>query len=188
MMTAWEAIHDIYAGRANKRYGLTSISQAQHALQGAMLAEAQGAEPALIVATLLHDVGHMIHDLGEAPADEGVDDRHEDLGADWLADWFGPEVSEPVRLHVEAKRYLCFAEPDYLARLSDDSLTSLALQGGAMNAAEAMAFLLTPWASQAVDLRRLDEAAKDPAAVTPELSHWRRMIETLAKHHGHAHG
>jgi predicted HD phosphohydrolase len=97
----------IYAGRATRRYGLSDINQLQHALQSAAHAERDGCSPATVLAALLHDVGHMIHDLGEDPASAGVDDVHEELGAQWLAERFGPDVAEPVRLHVAAKRYLC---------------------------------------------------------------------------------
>ena len=95
---------EIFQGRATRRYGLSAVSQLQHALQAAALAEADDAPPATVLASLLHDVGHMIHDLGEDPAGRGIDDVHEELGAKWLAERFGPEVSEPVRLHVAAKR------------------------------------------------------------------------------------
>src|ERR1700754_4461726 len=98
---------DIFVGRATKRYGLSAINQLQHALQAAALAESDGAPPATVLASLLHDVGHMIHRLGEDPASRGLDDAHEQLGAEGLARRFGPEFSEPVRLHVAAKRYLC---------------------------------------------------------------------------------
>ena len=113
---------DIFVGRATRRYGLSEINQLQHALQAAALAEADDAPPATVLASLLHDVGHMIHQLGEDPAGRGVDDVHEELGARWLAERFGPEVSEPVRLHVAAKRYLCAVEPDYFGKLSPDSV------------------------------------------------------------------
>ena len=103
---------EIFAGRATRRYGLSDVNQLQHALQAAALAEADGAPPATVLASLLHDVGHMIHRLGEDPASRGVDDVHEQLGAEWLARRFGPDVSEPVRLHVAAKRYLCTVEPE----------------------------------------------------------------------------
>lgn len=158
---------DIYEGRATRRYGLADVHQLAHALQSADLAAEAGEAPALILAALLHDIGHMVHDLGEDPASAGIDDKHEDLGADWLARHFPPEVSEPVRLHVAAKRYLCTAEPGYAELLSDDSIRSLALQGGPMSADEAAAFIAQPFAPEAVRLRRYDDAAKDPARVTP---------------------
>ena len=168
---------DIFVGRATRRYGLSSINQLQHALQSAALAEADNAPPATVLASLLHDVGHMIHDLGEDPASQGVDDIHEELGARWLAERFGPEVSEPVRLHVAAKRYLCAVEPDYFGKLSDDSVRSLALQGGPMSADEVEAFRRLPYHAEAVQLRRYDEAAKDPHAQTADFDHFLRHLE-----------
>ncbi|UYN94709.1 MAG: phosphohydrolase [Enhydrobacter sp.] len=168
---------DIFVGRATRRYGLSEINQLQHALQAAALAEADDAPPAAVLASLLHDVGHMIHDLGDNPAARGVDDVHETLGADWLAGRFGPEVSEPVRLHVAAKRYLCTVESDYFGKLAPDSVRSLQLQGGLMSADEVEAFRRHPQHAAAVQLRRYDEAAKDPHATTPDFDHFLRHVE-----------
>lgn len=172
---------EIFTGRATRRYGLSEINQLQHALQAAALAEADDAPPATVLASLLHDVGHMIHQLGEDPASRGVDDVHEELGARWLAERFGPEVSEPVRLHVAAKRYLCAAEPDYFGKLSADSVRSLALQGGPMSADEADEFRRHPQFSEAVRLRRYDEAAKDPRARTADFDHFLRHVPACRK-------
>src|SRR5260370_17776091 len=163
---------DIFVGRATRRYGLSAINQVQHALEAATLADADDAPPATVLASLVHDVGHMIHQLGEDPAGRGVDDVHEELGAKWLAERFGPEVSEPVRLHVAAKRYLCAVEPDYFSKLSPDSVRSLGLQGGPMSADEIASFPRHPQHQEAVPLRRYDEAAKDPRATTPDFDHF----------------
>lgn len=168
---------DIFVGRATRRYGLSEVNQLQHALQAAALAEADGAPPATVLASLLHDVGHMIHALGEDPAARGIDDVHEELGAKWLAERFGPDVSEPVRLHVAAKRYLCAVEADYFGKLSADSVRSLALQGGPMSADEIAAFRRVPQHAEAVCLRRYDEQAKDPRAATPAFDHFLRHVE-----------
>ncbi len=167
----------IFVGRATRRYGLSEINQLQHALQSAALAEADGCSPATVLASLLHDVGHMIHDLGEDPASRGLDDVHEELGARWLAERFGPEVSEPVRLHVAAKRYLCTVEADYFGKLAADSVRSLELQGGLMSADELAAFRRQPHHAEAVRLRRYDEEAKDPRARTPDFDHFLRHVE-----------
>src|SRR6476660_5548846 len=153
---------DIFVGRATRRYGLSEVNQLQHALQAASLAEADHAPPATVLACLLHDVGHMIHRLVENPAARGIDDVHEQLGADWLAERFGPEVSEPVRLHVAAKRYLCSVESDYFGKLAADSVRSLELQGGLMSPAELEAFHAHPQHAEAVRLRRFDEQAQNP--------------------------
>ena len=167
---------DIFVGRATRRYGLSSVNQLQHALQAAAHAETDGAPPATVLASLLHDVGHMIHELGEDPAARGVDDVHEELGAKWLAERFGPDVSEPVRLHVAAKRYLCTVESDYFGKLSPDSVRSLKLQGGLMSADELESFRGNPHHAEAVRLRRYDEAAKDPRAQTPDFDHYLRHV------------
>ena len=165
-------IATLLEGRGNGRYGLHDVTQLQHALQAAALAEAEGCSSALIAAALLHDVGHLVHDLGENPAGEGVDDRHEEVGRAWLGSIFGPEVTEPVRLHVAAKRYLCATEAGYSERLSPDSVLSLRLQGGPMTSAEAGAFRALPHAEAAVRLRRFDEAAKEKDLSTPPVAHF----------------
>jgi phosphonate degradation associated HDIG domain protein len=158
--------------KGSRRYGLAAVSQLQHALQAALLAEQSGADAALVTAALLHDIGHMVHGLGEDPAADGVDDRHEELGRAYLAALFGPAVTEPVRLHVAAKRYLCGTEQDYFGKLSPDSVRSLALQGGPMSADEAAAFHALPHAEAAVQLRRFDEGAKVADLPTPPVAHF----------------
>jgi phosphonate degradation associated HDIG domain protein len=170
--TLLEPLVAIYRDKSWRRYGLSRVTQLEHALQGGLLAEQAGRPAHLIVATLLHDVGHMIHDLGESPAAEGVDDRHQRLGADFLSQWFGLDVTTPVRLHVAAKRYLCHAEAGYEAGLSDDSVRSLRLQGGAMNAAEAERFRDTRGFEDAVELRRYDDLAKVAGLPTPAFDHF----------------
>lgn len=162
-------IKAIYERAGARAYGLDGVSQAEHALQCAGLAMAQGRPPAFILAALLHDVGHMVHDLGENPAADGVDDAHEDVGARWLAARLPRAVHAPVRLHVAAKRWLCAAEPGYHDALSADSRLSLTLQGGPMSAVQRAAFEHLPGWEDAVALRRLDDAAKTPGAAAPSL-------------------
>ncbi len=159
----------IYDGRASGRYGLSLINQRAHAVQSGTLARAQGLSASLVTAALLHDIGHMVHDLGEHPAAIGVDDHHELTGSAWLKCYFGPDVTEPVRLHVAAKRYLCTVDSQYLGRLSGDSIESLALQGGPMVDREVTAFTREPHWEAAVTLRRIDELAKDPEAPMPNF-------------------
>ena len=172
---------DIFVGRATKRYGLSGVNQLQHALQCAAHAEADNAPPPTVLACLLHDVGHMIHTLGENPASRGIDDVHEQLGANWLAERFGADVSEPVRLHVAAKRYLCTVEPDYFGKLAADSVRSLKLQGGLMSADEVEAFRAHPLHAEAVRVRRFDEMAKDPRGATPDFDHYLHHVESCRK-------
>jgi phosphonate degradation associated HDIG domain protein len=168
---------ELYGVRAMKRYGLSAVDQLQHALQSAAAAEANGESAAFITAALLHDIGHMVHDLGEDPAAEGVDDMHEHRGAAWLRKHFGRDVTEPIRLHVPAKRYLCATEPGYFSKLSDDSVRSLELQGGPMSAEEVAQFRQEPHFEAAVRLRRIDEIAKDPAAGTPPFEHFLSYVD-----------
>ncbi len=153
-------------------YGLSDINQIQHGLQAAWLAEQAGDPPSLIAAALMHDIGHMLHNLGESPAEAGIDDQHEDVGHAYLAARFGPDVTEPVRLHVAAKRYLCGKEADYFAKLTRDSVLSLSLQGGPMSADEIAAFEQQPYWREAVRLRRYDEGAKVKGLTTPPLAHF----------------
>jgi len=174
-------IERLLSAKAEGQYGLAAINQRQHALQAALLAERMGLPAAEIAAALLHDIGHMVHDLGENPAAEGVDDQHEALGEDYLRRWFGPEVTEPVRLHVAAKRYLCATEADYFAKLSPDSVRSLTLQGGPMAAEEVAAFRANPACEAAVRLRRFDEQAKVKGLETPPVAHFMRYVAAVIR-------
>jgi predicted HD phosphohydrolase len=160
----------IFDGRATSRYGLTLINQRAHAVQSGFHGRAQGLPASIVVAALLHDIGHMVHDLGDHPAASGIDDKHEEIGAVWLAQYFGPAVTEPVRLHVAAKRYLCTVEPGYFEKLSDDSIESLLLQGGKMSDDEVLAFKQESYWEDAIALRRIDELAKDPEGPMPKFT------------------
>lgn len=176
-----EELARLFTERGASMYAGEPVTQTEHALQCAWQAERAGCAPATITAALLHDVGHLLHELGEDCADEGLDDRHEQLGAQWLETWFGPEVSEPVRLHVSAKRYRCLEDADYLSKLSPASLQSLQLQGGAMTKSEAAAFREHPCFEQALQLRTWDEAAKRPGLATPPISHFLKHVEACAR-------
>ena len=171
----------IYAGRANGLYGLTLVNQLAHAVQSAYHARAAGLLDSVVVAALLHDIGHMVHSLGEHPAALGIDDHHEKIGANWLERYFGSDVTEPIRLHVAAKRYLCTVETDYFSKLSKDSVESLALQGGPMSDAEVVAFQLSPYWKDAVALRRIDELAKDPQGPNPQFEEFTGQLLSSMK-------
>jgi phosphonate degradation associated HDIG domain protein len=166
----------LFRDRGDAAYIGEPVSQTEHALQAAWAAERAGAVSPMIAAALLHDIGHLLHDLPETCADEGIDDRHEQLGARWLKQWFGADVVEPMRLHVAAKRFLCATDSDYLARLSPASLLSLKLQGGPMTAAEVQAFKGNPHALAAIALRGWDEEAKVAGMETPRLEHFRPSL------------
>jgi phosphonate degradation associated HDIG domain protein len=167
----------LFKQRGGAAYIGEAVSQTEHALQTAWAAEQAGVGDALVAAALLHDVGHLLHDLPEDCARAGVDDAHEERGARWLARHFGPEVAEPVRLHVAAKRFLCATDPSYAGRLSEASLRSLRLQGGPFTPEEAAQFRAHPHAEAALMLRRLDEQAKAPGLGTPDLEHFRPRLE-----------
>jgi [1-hydroxy-2-(trimethylamino)ethyl]phosphonate dioxygenase len=174
-MTVVNEIRALFEG-GGRQYGGERVTQLAHALQCAAAAEAAEATASLVVAALLHDVGHLVNSLGPRPAERGIDDRHEAGGAEWLRRWFGPEVTEPVRLHVDAKRYLCAVEPGYFQALSPGSVRSLELQGGPLDAASAAAFIRAPHAAEAARLRRWDEAAKAAGLATPDIAHFADAI------------
>lgn len=167
-----EKIAELFHKKGNSLYGGEAVTQEQHALQAAKLAEESGASPALIASALLHDVGHLLHNLPDDAPDEGVDDVHEALGYRFLQRWFGPEVSEPVRMHVDAKRYLCAVDPNYLETLSLPSRHSLELQGGPMSPSEVSDYEQQPHYEASLIVRRWDDLAKDPDLVTPPLAHY----------------
>jgi phosphonate degradation associated HDIG domain protein len=152
-----------------------------HMLQSAACAEHDGAPPELVAAALLHDYGHLVHDLPEDSAEHGLDTQHEEVGFDFLRRSFPPEVTEPIRLHVAAKRYLVAVDPAYRDTLSPASLHSLELQGGPMSQSEIDAFEGAPHAAAACRLRRYDDAGKDPTAATPELESYRGLLQALLR-------
>ena len=171
-------IFQAFAERGNLAYG-ENVTEQQHALQSATLSHDAGEEPVVVAACLLHDYGHLLHNLGEDIADRGVDARHEHVGANRLCQWFDDSLVEPIRLHAASKRYLCWKEPDYRPGLSDASRKSLALQGGVMTDDEAREFEANPHFDRAVRLRRYDDQGKIPEMVTPDLEEFRPLLESL---------
>ncbi|MFB9365624.1 2-trimethylaminoethylphosphonate dioxygenase [Kitasatospora albolonga] len=174
---ALDRIAGLFAGEGAGEYLGEEVTMAEHMLQAGALAEAAGAPDHLVAAALLHDVGHFGGTGLELM--EGRDNRHSSSGADWLAQWFGPEVTEPVRLHVAAKRYLCTAEPGYRERLSPASEFTLRVQGGPMTEEQAAAFAARPGAVDAVTVRRWDEQAKEAGAEVPGFDHYRPLLARL---------
>jgi [1-hydroxy-2-(trimethylamino)ethyl]phosphonate dioxygenase len=174
-----DEVFELLAAGGSEAYFGEPVTQLEHALQAAWFVQRKGGEPTLVAAGLLHDVGHLLHDEGEDIAARGVDTRHEEMGVEALADHLPPAVLDPIHLHVAAKRYLCLADPKYLARLSPASVQSLALQGGPMTAAEAEAFLALPHAREAVTLRHADDAAKVPGLQVPALASYRELVQSI---------
>lgn len=162
------------------------VTVLDHLLQAASLAEAAAAPAALVAAALLHDAGHLLDASGQAALSgaglmAGSDNHHARRGADWLARWFGPEVTEPVRLHVAAKRYLCGTDPGYHYLLSPASRYTLSVQGGPMGQQEARRFAARPFARQAVLLRRWDDNAKQPGVTHEGLEHFVSLLEAVSR-------
>jgi len=170
----------LFTEHGDSEYFGEPVSQSEHALQAAHMAAVEYAPAGLIAAALLHDIGHLLHGKGEDIADKGVDSQHEEAGGEWLALWFGPDVTEPVRLHVPAKRYLCATDPAYLSGLSAASVQSLELQGGPFTAEEVHDFEVNPYFREAVRLRRWDDAAKIPGLDVPGLAAYKEVIDKVA--------
>lgn len=175
-----EDIVRVFEAKGHEQYDGEPVTQLEHALQSAHLAEQAGAGSALITAALLHDLGHLLHDFGKTPTQQGLDDLHQYRCLPFLRALFGPETLEPIRLHVDAKRFLCARVPGYLDALSADSKRSLVLQGGIFDDVQARQFEALPFAEDAVRVRRWDDTAKSPDAVVPELSHFVRHMKISA--------
>lgn len=167
--------HGAQAYEGGRREPVTAL---EHALQCAQLAEWAGAPTSLVVAALLHDIGHFVG--GAEGLADTVDDTHEARALPWLGGALGPAVTEPIRLHVAAKRWLVVAEPGYADTLSPASRHSLQLQGGPMTAAERAAFEALPFAADAALLRRWDDAAKTPGRATPPLDWYLALVDDLS--------
>ena len=173
-------ICSIYAQCGSAAYFGEPVSMTEHGLQAAYFAQAAAAPDALVIAALLHDIGHLIESVPDDLADWTSDAHHELSGSRWLAARFGAAVCEPVRLHVPAKRYLCATDASYFSRLSSASVVTLKLQGGPMAPAEIDAFEAEPYHRDAVLVRQWDDQGKIAGLRTPDFSHYRILIDSLA--------
>lgn len=171
---------DVMRDNGGDLYGGECITQLAHGLQCAKLAMDEGASDALVAAALLHDIGHLVDKKFQMGQEQEIDRRHEAIGAAYLSKFMPADVTEPIRLHVDAKRYMCATDEAYAASLSDASVRSLRLQGGPFSKAEAEAFMARPHAREAVLLRKWDDLGKDPDMVTPTLGDFRPMLSRLA--------
>jgi phosphonate degradation associated HDIG domain protein len=171
-MLSLEDITHLFARHGSAQYSGEPVTQLEHALQTAHFAEQSEAGDELVTACLLHDLGHLLNEQGETPTLRGIDDTHQYFALPFLRGLFPDTVLEAIRLHVDAKRYLCQANPGYYAKLSDDSKRSLLLQGGALDAAQAAVFIGHPGARDAVMLRQWDDLAKQAELRTPTLEHF----------------
>jgi phosphonate degradation associated HDIG domain protein len=173
-------IRALFDTKGARMYSGEPVTQLEHALQTARLAQDSGADPALVVAALLHDLGHLVNDQGDTPTARGIDDVHQYVAIPFLRPLFADSVLEPIRLHVDAKRYLCATRSGYYEALSADSKRSLTLQGGSHLPAEAEMFIGQPGAARAVRLRLWDDAAKTAGVATPSLDHFLAIAQSVA--------
>lgn len=174
---------DIFERRGGEEYLGEPVTMAQHMLQGATIAEQQGMDEEIIVAALLHDVGHFTSEFGTYHPDDTEDRHHEDAGAEVLQQFFPSSVTDCVKFHVAAKRYLCATRPDYFRRLSAASVHTLQLQGGPMQPAEVAEFEANPNLQKIIQVRYLDEAGKHPDMETPDYWHFAPMVQRIVDAH-----
>jgi phosphonate degradation associated HDIG domain protein len=179
-MAVIDEVLALYHRHGSEAYFGESVSMTEHGLQAAHFAREAGAPAALIVAALLHDVGHLVEDVAMDIAEWTTDAGHERVGGEWLSRRFPANVSEPVRLHVPAKRYLLATDAEYMAMLSPASVITLKLQGGPMSADETVRFEAEPFHRDAVLIRRCDDQGKVAGLRTPRLEDFAAMIEALA--------
>lgn len=170
-------VFELLTSRGETAYFGEPVTVLEHSLQTAWLAQQHKGDNALIVAALLHDLGHLVEDTDEDA--RGVDMHHEELASQALAPHLPAAVLDPVFLHVTAKRFLCFSDPNYFSCLSPTSVQTLALQGGAMTAEQAEEFLALPHAQNAIALRRFDDAAKVPGLTVPGLENYRSLVSSF---------
>src|SRR3984957_15405731 len=178
-MSVSDEITALFQKRGSQMYFGEDVSVTEHALQAAYFAKIAAAPPALIIAALLHDIGHLVDDVPDDIADWATDAHHEEPGGRWLASRFRAEVSEPVRLHVPAKRYLLATDAGYFAKLSPASVITLKLQGGPMAAHEVAQFESEPFHREAVRVRQWDDQGKVEGLKTPGLDDYRVLVEGL---------
>ena len=180
MALTLQDIESLFDQRGHEQYTGEPVTHLEHALQSATLGEREGASDALVTAALLHDLGHLLHDLSGTPSAEGVDDVHQYRIVPFLRGLFPEEVIGAIQRHVDAKRYLCATRADYHASLSDDSKRSLQLQGGIFSKEQAEQFIAEPGASGAVRLRVWDDLAKQAGAPTAPLEHFMQRARRCA--------
>ncbi len=176
-------IGGIFDRRGDEEYLGEPVTMAEHMLQGATIAEQNGQPEEIIVGALLHDIGHFTSEFGTFSMDDTEDRYHEEAGAEVLEQFFPSVITDCVRYHVAAKRYLCATKPEYFNRLSEASIHSLNLQGGPMDAEEVAEFEKNPNLKQIVAVRYLDEAGKRDDMDTPDYWHFAPMVQRMVDKH-----
>jgi phosphonate degradation associated HDIG domain protein len=173
----------IFDRRGDEEYLGEPVTMAEHMLQGATIAEQNGQDEIIIVSALLHDIGHFTSEFGTFTMDDTEDRFHEEAGAKVLEEFFPSVVTDCVRYHVAAKRYLCAAKPEYFNRLSEASIHSLNLQGGPMSQEEVAEFEKNPNLKEIIAVRYLDEAGKRDDMETPDFWHFAPMVQRIVDRH-----
>ncbi len=176
-------IGSIFDRRGGEEYLGEPVSMGQHMLQGATIAEQNEQPEEIIVGTLLHDIGHFTSEFGTFAMTDTEDRYHEKAGAEVLGRLFPSVITDCVRYHVAAKRYLCATKPEYFKRLSAASVHSLNLQGGPMNEQEIAEFETNPNLKQIIAVRYLDDAGKRPDMKTPDYWHFAPMVQRMVDRH-----
>lgn len=174
---------EVFEKNANGEYLGEPVTIGAHMLQCAQLAEEAGASDDVVAAALLHDVGHFTHAFASNAAEQGIDSKHEEAGARVIDAFFPRLVVDCVRYHVDAKRYLCATKPEYFARLSEASVTSLNLQGGPMSPDEVSAFAENPHLKDILRIRVWDDVGKVPGKETPDFAHYAPLLQRVVDRH-----
>lgn len=176
-------IGDIFERRGADSYLGEQVTMSEHMLQGAKLAEDAGGGDLMITAALLHDIGHYTNEFPDDALEKGVDNHHDEAGAAVLAAFFPTVVTDCVRYHVAAKRYLCATDNGYFERLSPASIHTLNLQGGPMDKQEIAAFRENPNLEAIIQVRIWDDEGKVPGTTTPPFSHYAPMLQRVVDAH-----
>jgi gamma-butyrobetaine dioxygenase len=179
-MTTSDELFALYQQQGTALYFGEPVTVTEHCLQAAHFAQAANAPESLVIAALLHDIGHLLEPLPDDIADWSTDPQHELTGSRWLAARFAPAVWQPVRLHVPAKRYLCATDPSYFGKLSSASVITLGLQGGPMSGREVAAFEAEAYHRDAVLVRLWDDQGKIAGLSTADFGHYRVLIDRLS--------
>lgn len=174
---------DIFERRGAESYLGEQVTMSEHMLQGAQLAEDANAGDELIAAALLHDIGHYTNEFPDDALAQGINNHHDEAGAAVLAPFFPKVVTDCVRCHVAAKRYLCATDPGYFGRLSPASVHTLNLQGGPMNDVEVENFRQNDHLDAIIQVRIWDEEGKVPGKTTPPFAHYAPMLQHVVDAH-----